>query len=515
MFYISVSICTLFVLGGVLFTETLATIAATGLDFVTSTFGWVYLVATFGFFLVMIFLIFSRYGKIRLGRDDERPEFSTRAWLSMMLAAVMGIGLIAFGVAEPISHFAVPPHGLAEPQSEEAAVLAMQYSFFDWGLHAWALFGLVGIALAYSMYRKGRKALISQIFYPVLGERVNGPIGKAIDILAIFATLFGTATSLGLGAIQINGGLSSVFGVANAVPVQVGIIIVITLLFVMSAVSGVHRGIRYLSEINMVLAGLMVLFLLVVGPTLFILNLYVESLGAYASNFVRMSFRSTAFADMAWMQGWTLFMLTWWISWGAFVGLFIARISRGRTIREVALTVLIVPTLVFSFWFTVMGGTAIYLDLYQGANIAEVTSENLNNAVFATLGAFPLATVTSLLAIVLTAIFFITGADSNTLVLSILSSDGNDRPKAPVFLIWGALTALAAAILLLADGLAALQQLVIITAAPFMVIVIGLVYAFFKDLRSELPAEAPRREPVMPAEREWSASQPPDVAKTQ
>ena len=495
VFYVSVAVCALFVLWGVLFTENLSLVTSKVLDYVTSGFGWLYLVATLGLLVFVVYLAFSRYGKIRLGKDDDRPEFRTYSWLAMILSATMGIGLISYGVAEPISHFSAPPHGLAKPGTEEAAVVAMQYSYFDWGLHAWAVFAVFGLAIAYSTHRKGRRGLVSPMFYPILGDRVEGPIGKAIDVLAIFATLFGTTTSLGLGALQINGGLNSLFGVPNAVAVQVAIVAVVTVLFTFSAITGVHRGIRFLSETATGLGILLFVFLLILGPTVFLINLFVQSVGVYLNNFIQMSLQSTAFGDLVWMQWWTYFMLSWWIAWGAFVGVFLARISRGRTIREFILGVLVAPSLMFFSWFTVFGGTAIHLDLYGDGNIAQITSENLNAAIFATLDAFPLSALTSVAAIVLVVLFFVSGADANTFVLSMLSSDGVLKPKTPVLVLWGTLTGLAAVVLLLAGGLQALQQMVIISAAPFVVIIIGLCYAFWKELRDE-PVPQARQEPA-------------------
>ena len=522
VFGISVGISVLFVLWGVFFTDNLASVASTVLGYLITTYGWVFILATFGFLVFALYLAFSRYGRVRLGGDEERPEFSTVAWVAMMFSAGMGIGLMFFGVAEPILHFATPPHGLASAGSEDAARVAMQYSYFHWALHPWAIYAVVGLALAYSTFRKGRKNLISSAFYPLLGDRVDGSIGKAIDILAIFATLFGTATSLGLGALQINGGLSYVWGVPDSVTVAILIIVGITALFTISAVTGVHRGIKYLSEINMVLAAVLILFLLVVGPTVFILNTFTESLGAYVSNLVTMSFRTAAFGEAEWLAAYTLFYWAWWISWTPFVGMFIARISRGRTIREFVFGVLLVPSVVSFVWFAVLGGTAINLDLSGGTNIAAVAAESPANALFATLNELPLAVIASLLAIILVALFFISGADAGAVVLSILSSGGVLRPRTAVLVIWGVLTGLAASVLLLAGGptgLEALQQASIIAAAPFLIVMIVMCYALFKELRGERvpearpapePERAPSRPTGAPAPQQTSAEDPQD-----
>jgi glycine betaine transporter len=522
VFGISVGISVLFVLWGVFFTDNLASVASTVLGYLITTYGWVFILATFGFLVFALYLAFSRYGRVRLGGDEDRPEFSTVAWVAMMFSAGMGIGLMFFGVAEPILHFATPPHGLASAGSEDAARVAMQYSYFHWALHPWAIYAVVGLALAYSTFRKGRRNLISSAFYPLLGDRVDGPIGKAIDILAIFATLFGTATSLGLGALQINGGLSYVWGVPDSVTVAILIIVGITALFTISAVTGVHRGIKYLSEINMILAAVLLLFLLVVGPTVFILNTFTESLGAYVSNLITMSFRTAAFGEAEWLAAYTLFYWAWWISWTPFVGMFIARISRGRTIREFVFGVLLIPSVVSFVWFAVLGGTAINLDLSGGTNIAAVAGESPANALFATLNELPLAVIASLLAIILVALFFISGADAGAVVLSILSSGGVLRPRTAVLVIWGVLTGLAASVLLLVGGptgLEALQQASIIAAAPFLIVMIVMCYALFKELRGERvpearpapePERAPGRPAGAPAPQQTSAENPQD-----
>ncbi|MGI8740786.1 MAG: BCCT family transporter [Gammaproteobacteria bacterium] len=483
VFYVSVALSTLFVLWGVVFPRNLAAVATAALDYVMTSFGWVYIISTFGFLIFVLYLACGRYGGIRLGKDSDRPEFSTLSWLAMMFSAGMGIGLMFFGVYEPLAHFDNPPFGLAQPGTEEAAQLAIQYSYFHWGLHAWGIFAVVGLALAYSVFRRGRSGLISPIFYPILGKRVEGPIGKAIDSLAVFATLFGSATSLGLGTLQISGGLTSVFGTPNALTVQLAVIAAMTFCFTLSAVSGVHRGIQWLSNTNMVLATLLLLFLLFCGPTVFLLNFFTNSIGNYIGQFFQMSFRSAVFGDAAWMQDWTIFYWAWWISWAPFVGTFIARISRGRTIREFVLGVLFVPSLVSFLWFSVFGGAAIDLNLAGVTDISAATSQSA--VLFDTLNAYPLGTITSLLAVVLIALFFISGADAGSVVLGMLTSGGTLKPTMKVVVIWGTLTGLCAAVLLLAGGLNALQTAAILSAVPFAFVMMGLCYALIKDLRSD------------------------------
>ena len=482
VFWTSVGVSAIFVAWAVFFTENLGKVTTSSLNWVTGSFGWLYLVVSLGILIFLIFLAFSPFGDMRLGKDTDRPEFGTITWLAMILSAVMGIGLVSYGVAEPISHLATPPHGLADPNSPEAAVRAMQYSYFDWGLHAWAIFAVFGLAIAYSTYRKGRRTLVSQLFVPLLGDRVNGPIGKLIDVLAVFATLFGTTTSLGLGALQVNNGLASLFGIPVTNVTQVLIIAVVTSLFTMSAVTGVSKGIKFLSQGSVVLAVGLFLFILIVGPAVFIANLYIESLGTWATDFFRMSLQGTAFGDLEWMQWWTYFMLAWWVSWGAFVGVFLARISKGRTIRGFIVGVLVVPSVVFFTWFTVFGGTAIHIDMFEGGNIAKRTAEDINSAFFATLEHFPFATVTSVVAILLVVMFFVSGADANTFVLGMMTSDGHLVPRRWVLILWGVLTGITAVVLMLGGGLNALQNTVIVASLPFLVIIAGLAVSFWLEL---------------------------------
>ena len=321
--------------------------------------GWIYVLATTGFVALMLMLALSRYGRIRLGRDDERPEFSTGSWISMMFATGMGIGLIFWGVAEPLSHLLTPPMDMAEPGSPEAAALGLQYTIFHWGMHPWALYGVVGLALAYATFRKGRPNLLSSIVFPKKDPR--HPARRAVDIFGLFITTFGAATSLGLGALQINSGLTRVFGAPKSDLVAIIAIAVLTAAFVVSAVSGTERGIKWLANTNAGLAVALLVFVFILGPTIFLLNDFTETIGGYLSQFIPMSFRTGALGGGEWLAAWTIFYWAWWMSWAPFVGVFMARISRGRTIRQFVVCVLIVPTLVSMIWFVVMGGTAIRL----------------------------------------------------------------------------------------------------------------------------------------------------------
>src|SRR5919202_3455033 len=354
VFWTAAVLSALFVAWGILFTDNLAAVFdAVLFNFLVPNFGWVFILSSFGFLAFSVYLAFSRYGKIRLGGQDEQPEFSTVSWVAMMFSAGMGIGLMFYGVAEPISHMGAPPFGLAEPNTKGAAQVAMEYSYFHWAFHPWAIYAIMGLALAYFCFRKGMPNLISTAFYPLIGERVYGPIGRSIDVFAIWATLFGSATSLGFGAAQINSGLNFLWDVPISNGLEVAVIAVLTLLFVLSAVSGVEKGIQFLSNLNMVLAILLALFVLFVGSFVFIWETLVESVGAYLFQFIPMSFRTGAFGGSQWLFDWTIFYWAWWISWTPFVGTFLARISRGCTIREYLIGVLAVPSGVTFVWFAI------------------------------------------------------------------------------------------------------------------------------------------------------------------
>ena len=503
VFGIAATISIAFVLWGVLDTDGVATVAEDVLTWVISTFGWVFVISTAAFLVVAIVLAFSRFGNIRLSRDDDRPEFRTISWIAMMFSAGMGIGLMFFAVAEPISHLTAPPAGTARAGSEAAAQQAMAISYFHWSLHPWAIYAIVGLALAYFTFRRGMPNLISSAFYPLLGDRIHGPIGKSIDVLAIFATLFGSATSLGLGALQINSGMDFLWGVEPSDGIAVAIIAVLTAAFVLSAISGVHKGIQWLSNTNMVLAILLVLFLLVVGPTVFQFETLVESIGGYLTTIIPASFRTGAFGDEEWLSAWTIFYWAWWISWAPFVGTFIARISKGRTVREFVVGVLLIPSGVSFVWFAVFGGAAIDLQLSGAANLGGIVGEP-EVALFTTLEEFPAAGITSFVVIVLVALFFISGADAASVVMGMLSSRGNINPGRAVTVLWGISTGAAAAILLLAGGLSALQQAAIIAAAPFTIVMIGLCVSLFKGLAGDavplIVAERAAREASQPAQ---------------
>jgi choline/carnitine/betaine transport len=509
VFAIAGGISAAFVLFGVLFQDELTSVVGGALSWILTNLGWLFVLSTAAFLIFVVFLAVTPYGRIRLGKDDDRPEFRTVSWVAMMFSAGMGIGLMFFGVAEPISHLAAPPLGLAQPGTEEAAARAMEYSYFHWALHPWALYAVVGLALGYFSFRKGMPNLISTVFRPLLGDRVDGPIGKAIDILAIFATMFGSATSLGLGALQINSGLDFVWGIPSSTGLAVTIIAVLTLLFVVSAVSGVERGVQWLSNFNMVAAVALLLFILLVGPTVFILGTLVEATGDYFGGLVGRSFRTGAFGGAEWLGSWTIFYWVWWMSWTPFVGTFLARISKGRTIREFVIGVLLIPSGVSFIWFAILGGAALNIQLSGQANLTDAVAEP-EVALFTLLEQFPLATLTSVLVIVLVGVFFVSGADAASIVMGMLTCRGILEPPRAVVAFWGVAMGGVAIVLLLAGGLETLQQAAIVAGAPFALVMIGLCLSFFKALRAEaIPDREPRRTVTIP---EPAQPQPGTVA---
>ncbi|WP_458125975.1 glycine betaine uptake BCCT transporter [Paenibacillus sp. Z3-2] len=485
VFIISIIIVALFALWGAVAPDQLANIANLAYDFSIRNFGWFYLLVTLFLLVFAFYLAFSRFGSIRLGDDDDEPEYSTLSWLSMLFSAGMGIGLVFWGVAEPLSHYLTPPEN-AIGGTTQSARLAMQYSFFHWGLHPWAIYAVVALVLAYFQFRKGYKGLISSTFIPLLGERVvNGWIGKTIDILTVIATVFGVATSLGLGALQINGGLSHLFGVPNNAVAQVIIIGIATVLFLISASTGLNKGIQILSNTNLVIAVLLLLFVLVMGPTPFIFEIFTTSLGNYMQNVINMSLHLTPFSQGTWTGIWTLFYWAWWIAWAPFVGTFIARVSKGRTIKEFIIYVLLIPTAFGFLWFSVFGGTGLHMELFGTTNLAESVKEDTTSALFIMLESLPLGALIAFIATMLIMTFFITSADSATFVLGMLTSDGAMNPSTKVKITWGIMQSTIAVVLLLSGGLDGLQTASIVAALPFAVVLMGMCFSLLKALQWE------------------------------
>ncbi|MER7559314.1 BCCT family transporter [Nocardioides sp. NPDC126508] len=477
-----------FLVWGFVSTDSLASVSGTSLSWVMGNLGWLFVTAASTFVGFVLWLAFGKFGNIPLGRDGEEPEFRTVSWITMMFSAGMGIGLIFYGVSEPVSHFVSPPPGAVGDGQAEKIQTAMATTLFHWGIHPWAIYALVGLAIAYSVFRKGRGLLISSVFEPLLGRHAKGAGGKVIDMLAIFATLFGSAASLGLGALQIRSGLEIVGGLGKTGNgILVVIIAVLTVAFVFSAVSGVAKGIQWLSNINMVLAVGLALFVFLVGPTVFILSLVPTTVGSYFQEVAMMSARTSAEGSetASWLSSWTVFYWAWWLSWTPFVGMFIARISRGRTIRQFVIGVLLVPSLVSLAWFAIFGGAAI--DLQQkGVDIAG--AGGVETQLFTTLESFPLATVASVVVMILVALFFVSGADAASIVMATLSERGAIEPGKPTVIFWGVATGAVAAVMLLvggSDALSGLQTITIIAAVPFVLVMVALCISLVKDLRED------------------------------
>jgi choline/carnitine/betaine transport len=487
VFVVAAAIALAVIAWGLLLPAGLSRFAAAAFEVVTVDFGWFYGVLTVVVLVFMMWLGFGRHRAVRLGQDDEKPEFSTVSWVAMLFSAGIGIGLLFYGPLEPMAFFLDPPPAFpgVEPGSGQAMHVALAQTLFHWGPVAWAFYALVGGAVAYAAYRKGRVPLMSALLEPVFGERSNGVLGKVVDVFAIVVTLFGTAVSLGIGALQIGRGVEIVGGVGpltNAV--IVGIMAVLAVAFIFSAVSGLKRGIRALSNINMVLAGLLGLFILVVGPTVLLLNLVPGVLMTFLGELPVMMGQSAAASPDAqeFMSAWSTYYWAWWVSWTPFVGMFIAKISRGRTLREFVTAVIVVPSAVCLVWFTVVGGTAMWLEQTRSAMSASVSGQDM---LFALLRELPFGAVTSVLAMVSIVIFFVTSADSASIVMASLSEQGNPTPRRWTTVVWGAALATVAAVLLVGGGevaLSGLQSLMMVAALPFAVVLIFVMVAWAKDL---------------------------------
>lgn len=491
MFGVTAAIVIGFVAWGLIGPDSLNTVSDTVLGWITTNLGWLFVLAATGFVIFAVYLAVSKYGRIPLGADDEKPEYRTVSWIAMMFSAGMGIGLMFFGSYEPLFHFVDAP-----PEMTAADVrTAMATTMFHWGFHPWAMYAVVGLAIAYGTYRCGRTQLISSVFAPLLGSRTNGPIGKIIDILAIFATLFGTVASLGLGALQIGSGISKVGWLDNpGTMLLVAIVAILTACFVASAVSGIAKGIQWLSNINMVLALILAVFVFVVGPTVFILDLLPTTLGAYLNDLPFFSARSGATVDadgQQWLADWTIFYWAWWVSWTPFVGMFLAKISKGRTIREFVIGVMVVPVVVSLLWFCIFGGTAIRenMDSVLPFDPATAASED---TLFDVLANLPWTGIASALVMILVAIFFVSGADSASLVMGTLSERGTHEPRRVTTVFWGVLTGAVAALLLAMGGddpdheaLNGIKQMAIIAALPFVLVMIGMCVSLYMDLRRD------------------------------
>lgn len=452
-------------------------------------FNWYYVLIATGFVVFSLWLGFGKFGEIKLGKDEDEPEFSLGSWFSLLFAAGMGIGLVFYGVSEPLSHFASPKPG-ASGSPADLAQQAQAQTFLHWGVHAWSIYVVIGLALAYAIHRRGRPISIRWTLEPLLGRKVHGGLGNLIDVVALVGTIFGVATSLGLGVLQISAGLESAGMVKASQFIDIVIIAVVTCLVLFSVLSGVGKGMKWLSNTNLILAGVFVVFLLVVGPTQFLLRNFVQSIGNYLQNFLAMSFNVSAFTGAegeAWQGVWTTFYWGWWISWAPFVGIFIARISRGRTVRQFVGGVILVPTVVTMLWFAVLGGTAIYGQLQGTGNlVAEDRSIDTEGALFAMLDTLPAGSVLTIGAIIMIVIFFVTSADSGALVMGMIATGGDVEPKNWIRIFFTLATSLLAASLLLSGGLEALKTAAIVIALPFSIVLIMICWATYRAFSREV-----------------------------
>ena len=480
VFFISAGLILFFVVVTLIFQQYVGNVFQVLQSTMARYAGWIF-IWTMNIILVFIlFLLASRFGDVRIGGMDARPEFSTLGWFSMLFSAGMGIGLLFYGVAEPMFHFVSSP--LAEPGTDEAARTAMDITFLHWGLHPWAIYSLVALSLAFFSFNKGLPLSIRTAFYPLFGNRIYGWVGNLIDILATVATLFGVATSLGLGVQQVNAGLDHVLHIGQSTLIQVLLITGITGVATWSVIKGLDKGIRRLSEINIVLSACLALFVFILGPTLFVLDAFLENIGYYIQHLPQLSTWNETYENTSWQNGWTIFYWSWWIAWSPFVGMFIARVSYGRTIREFILGVLLVPTFVTFLWMTVFGNAAIHIEMFGSGGIAKAVQENIPVSLFVLLESFPLSSLTSALTILVVVTFFVTSSDSGSMVIDIITSGGNPNPPVLSRLFWALLEGFVAAVLLMGGGLVALQTATITTGLPFSAVLLGMCFTLYKGL---------------------------------
>ncbi|MFA8436325.1 MAG: BCCT family transporter [Marinifilaceae bacterium] len=457
--------------------------------YIANNVGWFFVLIMNLFLAFALYLGFGKFGRIRLGGPDAKPEFSKGAWFAMLFSAGMGIGLLFWGVGEPIFHFGQNPfqHG---GSPVEAAKSAMGVTFLHWGVHGWAVYGIVGLALAYFTFNKKLPLTIRSIFYPLFGERIYGWIGDVIDIVSVIGTLFGLATSLGFGVQQVNAGLNYLFGVEYGTTWQIGLIVVITAFATLSLILGLDKGIRRLSEWNMRLALVLLIFVLLIGPTVFVLKTFVQNIGYYLQHFMELSFWTESYSGVKeskhWQNSWTIFYWAWWIAWSPFVGIFIARISRGRTIREFILGVMLVPSLLTFLWISVFGGSAIYQELMGNAQISQAVNANIATAIYHLLEQYPLPFISSILTVLLVASFFVTSSDSGSMVVDTLTSGGKLDAPLGQKIFWASMEGLIAVVLLLGGGLAALQSATILTGLPFAIILLVMCVSLYKTLKTDV-----------------------------
>lgn len=506
VFRISIAVvATLVILAGLAPTPFHAFVQAVLAQLVKSV-GWLYLLIVFTSLVFLLYLAFGRFGQLRIGGEDAEPEFSWGSWMAMLFAAGMGIGLVFWGAAEPISHFAKPPEGLP-PQSHEAARAAMRYAFFHWGLHPWAVYGLVALAMAWFQFNRNGRGQISDLLQPLIGGAHRGWIGKSVNVLAVVATAIGVATTLGFGTIQIAAGIERVLGVDNGRPLQLAIIGCAFVVYMASTTTGVDKGIKWLSSTNLVLAAILLLLVIGLGPTGFIFDTFTTTLGSYLNQLVTMSLRMSPFSGGTWEGDWTIFYWAWWIAWAPFVGAFIARISKGRQIREFVLGVVMMPSLLGFLWFSAFGGTALWSQLFGHVDLVGTLARGYETVLFTMFDSLPLSWLLAVIALILLMIFFVTSADSAVLVLASMSTDEAGDPPLPRKLIWGVAVALVAAALLMAGGLDALQGVIIIAALPFAILLLLVCLSLYRALNQAYLLEQRQRARARHAVAQWIANE--------
>ncbi|NDL67488.1 BCCT family transporter [Anaerotalea alkaliphila] len=499
---ISSVLLAIFIGGTLLFSEAAEAFFGSALGAITKEAGWFFILAANFFIAAALFFSLGRFGGIRIGGNNAKPEFSKPAWYAMLLSAGMGIGLLFWSVGEPVLHLSTPSpmFGDVVSGSAEAAQASMVTTYFHWGIHPWAIYSVVGLGLAFFAYNRGLPLTIRSVFYPVIGNKIYGFWGNMIDVLSVLATLTGLATSLGLGVAQVNAGLNFLFGISISTTTQVLLIAGITALATTSVVMGLDGGVKRLSEINMVLAGVFLLFILIVGPTVYILSGFTQNLGYYLATMPQMSFWAETFKDTNWQGGWTIFYWAWWISWSPFVGMFIARISKGRTVREFVFGVMLFPTLLSFLWMSVFGGTAIFLETNGLADLVAIVEQDVSIALFAMLEHLPLTKLLSVVGIILVTVFFVTSSDSGSLVVDHLTSGGKLESPVPQRVFWAVMEGVVAATLLIGGGLSALQTASVMTGLPFAIILVLMVYSLYAGLSQEYDMEEAVRQKLREVE---------------
>ena len=477
-----------FILFGALFNQQAELVFGHAKAFVSLRFGWFFIVVINATVMMSVYMIFSRYGDIRLGHQTEAPEYKLLSWIGMLFSAGIGIGLLYWGTAEPLYHYMAPP--LGEGETVASAKLAMNISFLHYGFHVWALYGMVALALAYFHYRRGLPLAIRSTLYPILGKKIYGGWGHTVDILAVFGTMFGVVTTLGLGVLQINSGLESVFGIPNNITVQIILIAFITMLAGLSLFMGLDKGIKRLSDINILLTIVLLSFVIILGPTQFIFNSFVENIGNYLHQVIPLGTWTESYEGQEnWQSSWTIFYWAWWISWSPFVGVFVARISRGRTIREFTLGVLLIPITILFLWFTAFGGSAVHMELMAAADpslaspgLVEAVRADTGSAIFKLMESYPLTTAFNLLIVLMIVLWFVTSSDSASFVIDMLTSGGDTDPPKIQRLFWAGTEGVIAAVLLAAGGLGALQAASIVSGFPFAIVILVMMYSLLRGL---------------------------------